>query len=46
MCPDVKSPGCPSAVFAAVGAICNRKSEATVNTNFDLNRRASLRPYF
>jgi hypothetical protein len=23
----------------------NRKGEATVNTNFDLNRRASLRPY-
>jgi len=23
----------------------NRKSEATVNTNFDLNWRASLRPY-
>ena len=23
----------------------NRKSEATGNTNFDLNRRASLRPY-
>ena len=23
----------------------NRKGEATVNTNIDLNRRASLRPY-
>jgi hypothetical protein len=23
----------------------NRKGEATVNTNFDLTRRASLRPY-
>jgi hypothetical protein len=23
----------------------NRKGEATGNTNFDLNRRASLRPY-
>src|SRR6516225_12432768 len=47
--------GNPHAAFEVAGAgnvawsrCCDtrrRKSEATGNTNFDLNRRASLRPY-
>src|SRR5215469_11966796 len=50
-----RSTGKPSAAFDAAGAgnvarsrCCDtrrRKSESTGNTNFDLNRRASLRPY-
>src|SRR5215470_4155993 len=50
-----RSTGKPSAAFDVAGAgnvarsrSCDtrkRKSESTGNTNFDLNRRASLRPY-
>jgi hypothetical protein len=50
-----RSTGNPSAAFDVAGAgnvarsrCCDtrkRKSESTGNTNFDLNRRASLRPY-
>src|SRR5215471_2811063 len=55
MGPATFSAGKPSAAFDAAGAgnvarsrCCDtrrRKSESTGNTNFDLNRRASLRPY-
>src|SRR5215472_16866085 len=50
-----RSAGNPHAAFDVAGTgneawsrYCDtrkRKSEPTVNTNFDLNRRASLRPY-